>query len=77
MNDDYYLGRSCPTEAQIDLVTGAKLCELPNTAQTSEKPLETPSTQAIPRVGVGIDIILPIIGAILMLAVMYWRDKNY
>lgn len=77
MNDDYYLGRSCPTEAQIDPATGAKLCELPNTAQTTEKPLETPSTQAIPRVGADIGIVLPIIGAILMVAVMYLRNKRY
>lgn len=77
MNDDYYLGRSCPTEAQIDPATGAKLCELPNTATTTEKAVETPSTQAIPRVGADIDIVLPIIGTILMIAVMFWRDRHY
>ncbi len=77
MNDDYYLGRSCPTEAQIDPATGAKLCELPNTATTTEKAVETPSTQAIPRVGADIGIVLPIIGTILMIAVMFWRDRHY
>jgi hypothetical protein len=37
MNDDYYLGRSCPTEPQIDPATGAKLCELPNTVTPTQK----------------------------------------
>ena len=77
MNDDYYLGRSCPTEAQIDPATGAKLCELPNTATTTVETPQARPTQVIPRVGADIGIVLPIIGAILMVAVMYWRNKRY
>lgn len=33
-NNDYYLGRSCPTEPQRDPQTGALLCELPQTTQS-------------------------------------------
>lgn len=77
MNDDYYLGRSCPTEPQIDPSTGAKLCELPNTATTIVETPQTRPTQAIPRVGADIGIILPIIGTILMIAAMFWRDRHY
>ena len=77
MNDDYYLGRSCPTEAQIDPATGAKLCELPNTATTTVETPQARPTQVIPRVGADIGIVLPIIGAILMIGVMFWRDRHY
>lgn len=76
MNDDFYLGRSCPTDAQIDPATGAKLCELPNTVTTTVETPQTRPTQAIPRVGADIGIVLPIIGAILMIAVMFWRDSH-
>lgn len=34
-NNDFYLGRSCPTEPQRDPQTGALLCELPQTTQSS------------------------------------------
>lgn len=55
MNDDFYLGRSCPTEPVTDPQTGAKLCELPNTvapqAGQTIQPTTSPQATHIARVG--------------------------
>jgi hypothetical protein len=84
MNDDYYLGRSCPTEPVIDPATGAKLCELPNTVTpTPEASVEVkPQATSIPRVGEndGVAIFWALMLTALLLAglALYdsWKGKK-
>ena len=71
---DYYLGRSCPTEPIAETGTGAKLCELPQ-ASTAAPAVSTPRT--LPQTGIDWSVGLAIFGAVLMVAVMFWRDRRY
>lgn len=65
-NPDFFLGRSCPTEPQVDPATGAKLCELPHATQTIQPSISSSHETGLPRVGLTVDSVF----SSLILAIM-------
>lgn len=69
MAEDFVLNGNCETTQ--DQTLKDKLCS------GLSQPEATRQHHDIPRVGVDISIVLPIIGAILMVVVMFWRNRHY
>lgn len=77
-NNDYYLGRSCPTEPQRDPQTGALLCELPQTTQSSTvTPTMHLSQPQLPQTGASDGVLLYLGLIILAGIIMYFMRGRW